>query len=89
MGAAGHRQRPPAGGGRNQLVNTAPPRRRDSPGNTKGKEDISPLPLSTYSAPGGLRQGPGRAAQSPAEAESHGNGSRRARLVIVDDTSGS
>jgi hypothetical protein len=34
------------------------------------------LPLSTYSARGGLRQDPGRAAESPAEARSCGNGSR-------------
>ena len=33
----------------------------------KGGADAPPL--STYSAPGGLRQGPGRAAESPAEAD--------------------
>ena len=31
------------------------------------------LPLSMYSAPGGLRQDPGRAAESPAEARTCGN----------------
>ncbi|AXE79234.1 hypothetical protein C5746_22550 [Streptomyces atratus] len=31
------------------------------------------MPLSTYSAPGGLRQGPGRAAESSAEARTCGN----------------
>jgi ABC-type oligopeptide transport system ATPase subunit len=34
----------------------------------KGKESTHSFPLSTYSAPGGLRQDPGRAAESPAEA---------------------
>ena len=33
-------------------------------------------PFSTYSAPGGLRQGPGRAAQSPAEAVTCGEADR-------------
>ncbi|RSO35171.1 hypothetical protein DMH15_20090 [Streptomyces sp. WAC 06725] len=32
------------------------------------------MPLSMYSAQGGLRQGPGRAAQSLAEARTCGNG---------------
>ena len=40
---------------------------------TKGKESTHSLPLSTYSAPGGLRQDPGRAAESPAEARTCGN----------------
>jgi hypothetical protein len=34
----------------------------------KGKKNTHSLPLSTYSAPGGLRQDPGRAAESSAEA---------------------
>lgn len=40
----------------------------------KGKEVTHSLPLSTYSAVGGLRQGPGHATQSHAEATSCGNG---------------
>ena len=39
----------------------------------KGKEVTHSLPLSTYSAPGALRQDPGRAAESPAEARTCGN----------------
>ncbi len=39
-----------------------------SRGSTYTKGEGHPSPLSTYSAPGGLRQGPGRAAESPAEA---------------------
>jgi hypothetical protein len=39
----------------------------------KGKEVTRSLPLSMYSAPGGLRQDPGRVAQSPAEARTCGN----------------
>jgi hypothetical protein len=38
----------------------------------KGKEVAHSLPLSTYSAPGVLRQDPGRAAESPAEARTCG-----------------
>src|SRR5664279_6506147 len=50
---------------------------RDGPGNQGGRTlgsralvltEYHPPPLSTYSAPGGLRQDPGRAAESPAEA---------------------
>jgi vancomycin aglycone glucosyltransferase len=40
------------------------------------------LPLSTYSAPGGLRQDPGRAAQSSAEARTCGNGGYEVRVVL-------
>src|SRR5688500_8203638 len=40
------------------------------------------FPLSTYSAPGGLRQEPGRAAESPAEARTYGNGSRRMGVLV-------
>ena len=40
---------------------------------TKGKEVTHSLPLATYSAPGALRQDPGRAAESPAEARTCGN----------------
>lgn len=42
------------------------------------------LPLSTYSAPGGLRQGPRRAAESPAEAGICGNGESRSACAVVD-----
>jgi hypothetical protein len=35
----------------------------------KGKERTHSSPLSMYSAPGGLRQDPGRAAESPTEAK--------------------
>src|SRR5581483_8095607 len=49
---------------------------RDSAARTiKGREYHS-FPLSTYSAPGDLRQDPGRAAESLAEARNCGNGSR-------------
>ena len=40
----------------------------------KGKETSLSLPLLTYSAPGGLRQGPGGAAESSAETTTCGNG---------------
>jgi hypothetical protein len=40
------------------------------------------LPLSTYSALGGLRQGPRRAAESPAEAGICGTGSREVRVLL-------
>ena len=48
---------------------------RDCPATAdeKRKGEPHPLPLSTYTAPGGLRQGPGHAAQSLAEARSCGN----------------
>jgi hypothetical protein len=39
----------------------------------KGKEVTRSLPLSMYSAPGGLRQDPGRVAESPGEARTCGN----------------
>jgi hypothetical protein len=39
----------------------------------KGKEVTRSLPLSMYSAPGGLRQDPGRVAESPTEARTCGN----------------
>src|SRR5829696_2079364 len=48
----------------------------------EGKEGIHSLPLSTYSAPGGLRQDPGRAAESPAEARTCGTGSRDVRVLL-------
>ncbi len=38
----------------------------------KGKEVTHSSPLSVYSAPGGLRQAPGRAVESPAEARTCG-----------------
>jgi hypothetical protein len=40
------------------------------------------LPLSTYSAPEGLPQDPGRAVESPAEARTYGNGSREVRVLL-------
>jgi hypothetical protein len=40
------------------------------------------FPLSTYSAPGDLRQDPGRAAESSAEARTYGNGSREMRVLL-------
>ena len=39
----------------------------------KGKKSADSLPLSTYSALGALRQDPGRAAESPAEARTRGD----------------
>jgi len=45
-------------------------------------EGTNPFPLSIYSAPGGLRQGPGGAAQLPAEARTCGNGSRELRVLL-------
>jgi vancomycin aglycone glucosyltransferase len=47
-----------------------------------GKESTHSFPLSTYSAPGGLRQDPGRAAESPAKARTCGNGSREVRVLL-------
>jgi vancomycin aglycone glucosyltransferase len=46
-----------------------------------GKESTHPFPFSTYSALGGLRQDPGRAAESLAEARICGNGSREVRVL--------
>ncbi|AVV46575.1 hypothetical protein C6376_39660 [Streptomyces sp. P3] len=40
---------------------------------SKGKEVTHSLPLSTYSARGALRQGPGRGAESSTEARTQGN----------------
>src|SRR5262249_10079136 len=40
------------------------------------------LPLSIYSTRGDLRQDPGRAAESPAEARTYGNGSRDVRVLL-------
>jgi hypothetical protein len=47
----------------------------------KGKGKYPLLPLSTYNAPGDLRQDPGRAAESPAEARTSGNGGRDVRVL--------
>ena len=44
-------------------------------GHKKRKGEYLSLPLSTYSAPGGLPQAPIRAAESSAEARTYGNGS--------------
>jgi 2-polyprenyl-6-methoxyphenol hydroxylase-like FAD-dependent oxidoreductase len=43
---------------------------------------ILPFPLSPYRAPGGLRQDPGRAAKSLAEARTYGNGVSEMRGVL-------
>jgi hypothetical protein len=51
----------------------------NSKGNSNGKEKTHSLPLLTYSVPGGLRQGPGYAAESPIEARTCGNGGRDVR----------
>ncbi len=48
----------------------------------RGTEQYALLPLSTYSAPGDLRQGPGRAGGSLAEARTYGNGSREMRVLL-------
>src|SRR6266508_562135 len=47
----------------------------------RGRPDS--FPLSTYSAPGDLRQDPGRAAESLAEARTYGNGSREMRVLLT------
>jgi hypothetical protein len=49
---------------------------------TKGKESTHSFRLSIYGAPGGLRQDPGRAAESLAEARTCGNGSREMRVLL-------
>jgi hypothetical protein len=52
-------------------------------GTIRGKGSSHSLPLLTYSAPGGLRQGPGRAAESSAGARNLRKwGSRRACVVV-------
>ena len=79
------RLRPPRVGGaarRQRLRRAAFPAwgrmtwRRRQPGQKRERSDSS-LPLSTYSAPGGLRQDPGRAAESPAEARTCGHARSR------------
>ena len=47
-----------------------------------GKESAYSLPLSTYSAVGGLRQDPGHAANSLAEARTRGNGGSEMRVLL-------
>src|SRR5262249_10586382 len=66
---------------------TSPERQKRSPGtghfgtyataHKKRKERAYPFPLSTYSAPGGLRQDPGHAAQSSAGARNRGRKPRK------------
>jgi len=56
-----------------------PQPRNSATGEWKGAHSF---PLSTYSAPGGLRQDAGRAAESPAEARTCGNGSREVRVLL-------
>ena len=46
------------------------------------------LPLLTYTAHGGLRQDPGRAAQSSAEARTYGNGGSEMRVLLSMYTAG-
>lgn len=41
----------------------------------------SPSPFSTYSAPGALRQGPGRASESPTRVRTKGHGSGAVRVL--------
>ncbi len=48
----------------------------------KGKEGTHSSPLSTYSAQGDLRQDPGRAVESPAEARTCGHGSHEVRVLL-------
>src|SRR6202023_870121 len=48
----------------------------------KGKESTHSSPVSTYSAPGDLRQDPGRAVESPAEARTYGHGGREMRVLL-------
>src|SRR5581483_3880116 len=57
-------------GGKSQRQEVVRPQRTTK---GKGKEATRSLPLSPYSAPGGLRQALGRAAESPAEATTCGN----------------
>jgi hypothetical protein len=54
----------------------------------EGKEGTHSLPLSAYTEPGGLRQDPGRAAQSPAEARTCGNGDSEMRVLLSTYTAG-
>jgi hypothetical protein len=51
---------------------------------TKGRKITHSLPLSTYSAPGGLRQDPGRAAELSAKARTCGNDRFASACVVVD-----
>jgi hypothetical protein len=48
----------------------------------KGKESAHSSPLSTYTAPGGLRQDPGHAAEWLAGARTYGNGGREMRVLL-------
>ncbi len=57
-------------------------RRLSATTDDKGEGITYSVPLSTYSAPGGLRQDPGRAAESPAEARTCGNGSCDMRVFL-------
>jgi hypothetical protein len=50
-------------------------------GQQKGKESTHSLPLSTYSAPGALRQDPGRAAEFAGRIQYLGDGSRDMRVL--------
>ncbi len=50
----------------------------------KGQESNHSFPLSIYSAPGDLRQDPGRAAESLAEARTYGNGGCEMRVFVID-----
>ncbi len=48
----------------------------------KGKGETNSFPFLTYSAPGGLRQDPGRDAELPAEARTCGNGGHDVRVLL-------
>ena len=56
------------------LARSPPSAASTADGKSKGKEITHSLPLSMYSAPGGLRQDPGHAAEWLAEARTYGNG---------------
>ena len=55
---------------------------RPSAADDKGKESTRSLPLLIYSAPGGLRQGPGGAAEWLAQVRTYANGSHEMRVLL-------
>ena len=63
------------------LARSPPSAASTADGNSKGKEITHSLPLSMYSAPGGLRQDPGNAAEWLAEARTYETGSREVRVL--------
>jgi hypothetical protein len=70
-------------------VHGAPPLRRrlsvPADDNGKGKESCPSLPLLTYSAPGGLRQDPGRAAESAARPRADEDMGPQRRVLLSTD----